>query len=106
MHLGVDDRTLARGLRPRLLRACGQRSAGDQRRADESASRQHDLLPDRAALWRRFVVAKTVTRARQSANPIPTAFAAATGVCAFAQLRATVRASNFRAIALPSGYPV
>src|SRR5882724_3318914 len=42
MHLGVDDRALACGLRPRLLRACGQRCAGDQRRTDEFASCQDD----------------------------------------------------------------
>jgi len=48
MHLGVDDRALACGLRPRLLRACGERCAGDQRRA-EIASCQHDDPP----CWRR-----------------------------------------------------
>src|SRR5215468_9380561 len=45
MHLGVDDRALACGLRPRLLCACGERCAGDQRRADECASCQHDGPP-------------------------------------------------------------
>src|SRR5262245_59048155 len=72
MHLGVDDRALACGLRPHLLRACGQRCAGDQRRA-EFTSCQYDGPP----CWRRSLAAfrrwKTVTGARQSAIPVPAA---------------------------------
>ena len=88
MHLGVDDRALACGLRPRLLRACGQRCAGDQRRA-EFASCQHDGPP----CWRRSLAAfrrwKTVTWARQSAIPVPAALTAAT--CATIVVRAFAR---------------
>src|SRR6516164_5746700 len=72
MNLGVDDRALACGLRPHLLRACGQRCAGDQCRA-EFASCQYDGPPS----WRPTLAAfrrwKTVTRARQSAIPVPAA---------------------------------
>src|SRR6516164_7949345 len=72
MHLGVDDRALACGLRPHLLRVCGQRCAGDQC-CTEFASCQYDGPPccrRTLAAFRRW---KTVTGARQSAIRIPAA---------------------------------
>jgi hypothetical protein len=56
MHLGVDDRALACGLRPRLLCACGARCAGDQRRAMNLRRVSMMVLLDGAALWQRFVI--------------------------------------------------
>ena len=73
MHLGVDDRAIACGLRPRLLRACGERCAGDQH-CSQFASCQNDGPPCWRRSWAAFESLEDCNLGTAKRNPSPRGF--------------------------------